>query len=45
MPAFGDATGQALLGVREPLGARYRPVGDVCKQVEAVEFGTSVRQP
>ena len=45
MPAFGGATGQALLGVRVPLAARYRPVREARKQVEAVEFGTCVRQP
>ena len=45
MPAFGGATGQSLLGVREPLAARHCPVREARKQVEAVEFGTCVRQP
>ena len=33
MPAFGGATGQSLLGVREPLAARHYPVREARKQV------------
>jgi len=45
VPAFGGATGQALLGVRVPLAARYRPVRDVRKRVRAVELGICLRHP
>ena len=37
--------GEALLGVTEPLSARYRPIHDSRKQVKAVCRDTSVRKP
>ena len=38
-------TGDGLLGVTEPLAARYRPVRDSRKQVKVVWHGTCVRNP
>lgn len=41
----GGATGEALLGVREPLAACYQPVRDSHKQVAAVWLGTCIFEP